>query len=308
MHPSIGRFPDVLDSTFMAEFKACPAKFKLQRVDMWAPRIPSTHLHAGGSFAKGLEVARRYFYEQGYSAEDAEAKGIEALLEFYGNHQPSSFGTAANKTAARMAGALEYYFASYPLNHQSAYPITLPGGKKGIEFSFLHPLPIAHPDTGEPLQICGRADGIFHFAGGTYIFDEKTASQLGATWAKQWKLRAQFSGYCWAAQQAGIKVDGVVTRGIAIYKSDYGTLEDISFRSPYMISTWYNEFLNWVDRMVWCYQNNKWDHNFDHACSDFGGCQFQDICDAEDPIPWLERSHERRQWDPVTHKEIKLCE
>jgi PD-(D/E)XK nuclease superfamily len=299
-------FPEVLDSSMLAEFKACPAKFYLSYIQEWKSKSVNTHLHAGGAFARGLEVARRGFYEQDLPAEDCEALGVQSLLQFYGDHQPPNYGSAANKTALRMAGALEFYFSRYPLNHQTAYPILMPGGKRGIEFSFAHNLPILHPETGQPLQYCGRADGIFQFAGGTYIFDEKTASQLGATWAKQWKLRAQFSGYAWAARESGIKVDGVVVRGVSILKGGYDILEDISFRTEYMIGSWYSELLDWIDQMLHCYKTNRWRHTYDHACSDFGGCQFQDICDMEDQVPWLERGFERKHWDPITRKETPL--
>jgi hypothetical protein len=302
----IGKFPEVLDSSILAEFKACPMKFKLTYIDQWKPRAPNTHLHAGGAFARGLEVARRAFYEQNIDPENSYALGGQALMHAYGDHEPVSFGSAANKTAIRMLGGLEFYFERYPLNHQTAYPILMPGGKRGIEFQFVHPLPILHPETGLPLQYCGRADGIFQFAGGTYIFDDKTASQLGETWAKQWKLRAQFSGYCWAAAQSGIKVDGVVVRGISFLKNGYGTVEDISFRSDYMISTWYTELLDWIDKMIHCYKTGRWQHVFDHACSDFGGCGYQDSCDMEDQVAWLERSHEHRHWDPITRQETLL--
>lgn len=300
-------FPEVIDSSIIADFKACPWKGMLSHMQEWKPKGVSTHLHAGGAFARGLEIARRSFYEEGLDPDTSIAKGIHALLEFYGDHQPPSFGTAANKTAIRMAGALEFYFSRYPLNNQTAYPITLPGGKRGIEYSFVHSLPINHPDTGQPLQYSGRADGIFAFSGGNYIFDDKTASALGETWAKQWKLRAQFSGYMWAARESGIKVDGVVVRGVSILKTQYGTVEDISFRSDYMLTTWYNELLLWIDQMIYMYKNNQFPHNFDHACSDFGGCEFQDSCDMENQVEsWIERSHERRHWDPITRTETKL--
>lgn len=331
----IGKFPEVLDSSMLADFKACPWKFKLTYIDQWKPRGRNTHLHAGGAFAHGLEAARRAYYEGMMTqyipapteadptalktvlvrndsligdSETSQALAIESLLRFYGDHQPPAYGSAANKTALRMAGGLEFYFERYPLNNQTAYPILMPGGKRGIEFSFANPLALNNPDTGQPLMYCGRADGIFQYSGGNYIFDDKTASQLGETWAKQWKLRAQFSGYCWAAQQAGIKVDGVVVRGVSFLKSSYGTVEDISFRSEYMLAKWYEELLDWIDRMLFCYKTGRWQHAFDHACSDFGGCGFQDSCDMEDQRDWLARSHMRKHWDPVTRTETVLEE
>lgn len=299
-------FPEVIDSSMMASFKECPAKFQLQYISEWKPRGLSTHLHAGGAFAHGLERARRSFYEEDQSSDDSVAAGIGALLEFYGDHVPPDFGSAGNKTAIRMAGALEFYFANYPLNHENAYPVILPGGKRGIEFNYTYPLGIDHPETGQPILYTGRSDGIFQYAGGTYIFDDKTASQLGPTWAKQWKLRSQFSGYCWLAGQCGVKVDGVVVRGVSILKNSYGTAEDVSFRSEYMLGTWYAELLAWIAQMKECYRTGIWVHNFDHACTNYGGCEFQDNCDMEDQAAWLARSHERKHWDPITRSETKL--
>jgi hypothetical protein len=299
-------FPEVIDSSMMASFKECPAKFNLQYIQEWKPRGLSTHLHAGASFAHGLERARRAFYEEDQDAETSVAEGVGALLERYGDHQPGDFGSAANKSALRMAGALEFYFSQYPLNHDTAYPIIMPGGKRGIEFNYTYPLGIDHPETGQPILYTGRSDGIFQFSGGTYIFDDKTASQLGPTWAKQWKLRAQFSGYVWLAQQCGIKVDGVVVRGISILKNSYGCAEDVSFRGEYMLAAWYTELLSWISHMKECYRTGVWCHNFDHACSNFGGCEFDSICDMEDAQSFLAQSHERRHWDPITRTETKL--
>jgi hypothetical protein len=299
-------FPSVIDNSILSDFKACPAKCKLTYFDEWKPRGQSVHLHAGASFARGLEIVRRGFYEEDLHEDDCRALGVKELLRFYGDFQPPTTGTGANKTALRMAGALEFYFDRYPLNHQTAYPVIMPGGKRGIEFSFANPLPLNNPDTGEPLIYCGRADGIFHHAGGIYIFDDKTTSRLGPTWAAQWKLRSQFSGYCWAARESGLKVDGVVVRGVSILKDKYDTLEDISFRSDFLLAQWYQETLVWTQRLIDAYTTGTWLHNFDHACSDFGGCGFDEICDREDPLPWLERSHERRHWDPVTRTETKL--
>lgn len=299
-------FPEVIDSSIMADFKACPAKAYLAYFQEWKHKGTNTHLHAGGAFARGLEVARRSFYEDKLEVDNSIALGMQALVQHYGSHQPSPVGSASNKTCERMLGALEFYFHQFPLNHQTAYPILLPGGKRGIEYSFVENLPILHPDTGMPLQYSGRADGIFFYAGGNYIFDDKTASQLGAQWAKQWKLRAQFSGYCWAARKNGIAVDGVVVRGLAIYKNGYGALEDISFRSEYMIDRWYNELLDRLEDMIRYYKTGRWPHADDHACSDYGGCGFLDICDQENILPWLERSHERKHWDPITRTETLL--
>jgi len=62
------------------------------------------------------------------------------------------------KSLERMMGALDYYFANFPLDQDKAIPVSLPGGGQGVEFSFAEPLPFLHPETGDPLLL-RRKDG-----------------------------------------------------------------------------------------------------------------------------------------------------
>src|SRR5690349_9470301 len=228
-------FPEVLDSSLIADYKQCPQLFFRRNLQHYKPRDASVHLHAGGAFAKGVEVARLAFFcgelhegvvEKVYSPNNelvrettewkvsacppgdtdlAIAAGLKALLFSYGD-----FNCPADsaKSAERMAGAFEFYFENYPLAEDQYPPVTLPSGRRGIEFNFVEPLPISHPETGMPLLYCGRMDALVAYAGGTYIMDEKTTTSLGATWGRQFDLRSQFTGYAWGCRRAGIKVDG----------------------------------------------------------------------------------------------------
>src|SRR3990172_3080600 len=238
--------------------------FKKIYISQWKPKGLSIHLHAGASFAKGLEVARRAFYEEGKAPDTAIAEGLGALLTAYGNFEcpPDSA-----KSAERMAGAYGFYFENYPLNHEDCVPVDLPGGKRGIEFSFAHPIPLNHPTTGNPLVYCGRMDMLAIFAGGVFIEDDKTTSSLGATWSRQWDLRSQFTGYAWGCREAGIRADGVLVRGVSILKTKYDTQQAISYRPEWQVDRWYSETLLWIEDMIRCYQTGVWRHNFDHACA-----------------------------------------
>lgn len=297
-------FPEVLDSSLMGNFKSCPQKFFKQDIQHWKPKQPSVHLRAGGAFAAGIEAARDCFYVQELSSEDSVANGLQKLIEFYGDFEcpPDSA-----KSLERTAGALEFYFDHYPLNHESP-PITLPSGKKGIEFSFVHPLSIVHPETGNPLLYSGRMDALLNYAGGVFLCDEKTATSLGPTWSRQWDLRAQFTGYAWGCRESGIKVDGAIVRGVSILKTKYDTQEAISYRPDWQIDRWHEELGEWIDDMLRMWRAGKWRHNLDHACAEYGGCQFRQICATrpEEATSWYETYFERRHWDPVTRIETKL--
>lgn len=298
-------FPHVIDSTIIGAFRSCPQKAFKAYIEHWKPKEASIHLHAGAAFARGLEVARKAFYDNDQSEADSIAAGMQALFVAYGD-QPQFEGSTKNLD--RMAGALEFYFEHYPMATDAAKPTMMPSGKRAIEFSFAQPLPLLHPESGDPLIYSGRSDMIADFADGIFIEDDKTASQLGASWSKQWDLRSQFTGYCWAARSAGIKVNGVLVRGVSILKTKYDTLQAVTYRSDWEIDRWHAQLLRDLQRMMACWREGIWDYNLDHACTEYGGCDFTQVCKSPDPMTWLPVYFEKRVWDPLERTEKPLEE
>lgn len=297
-------FPSVIDSSMIATFRSCPRKFELEYLYHFKPRTESVHLHAGKAFARGLEVARQAFYEEGADPETAIAQGVGALLLAYGNFECPEDSA---KSATRMAGALEYYFFAWPLQDEQMPPATLPGsGKRAIEFSFLEPLESDHPESGDPLMYSGRFDQIVDYAGGLYGEDDKTTSQLGASWPKQWDLRSQFTGYTWGARRGGMPLSGFVVRGVSILKSKYDSAMAITYRPDWMVERWYLQVLRDIERMKTMWASGLFDYNLDHACAEYGGCGFRKVCMSQEPGPWLKQDFEQRRWDPVTREETLL--
>ena len=296
-------FPAVLDSTTMAAFRSCPQKAFLEFMQHWKSREPSVHLHAGAAYARGLEVARTKFYVEGVHPEDAVADGLAALMEAYGDFECPADSA---KSLERTAGALEFYFSRYPLGSDPAIPMTLPGGKRGIEFSFLEPLDIKHPVTGDPILYSGRMDMMVDFENMQLGEDDKTASQLGASWPRQWDLRSQFTGYVWGAGRAGIRLDGFLVRGVSILKTKYDTLQALTYRPAWQIDRWYAQLMRDAQRMIECWESGYWDWNLDHACAEYGGCPFREVCQMPDPTPLLKQRFVRRVWDPVARTETLL--
>lgn len=323
----IPRFPQVIDSSMLSAFRACPYKAYLNYFEHWHPKFPSVHLVAGGAFAKGIEVARKCFYEQGQNQEDSKAEGLMALINDYGLFEcPAD----SPKSLERVTGALEYYLSVYPLGADGAEPITMANGRRGIEFSFAEALDLRHPTSGDPILYSGRADMIAEFAGGTFNFDEKTTTQLGAKWAQQWDLRSQFTSYCWAGRRVGMEMQGTIVRGVSILKNKYDTAQAITYRSEWELDRWEKLMYRQVNRMLdsWeesCYHiedscfdqdldgactraGNPWDRSTDSSCNDYGGCQFRAVCKAKNPYDVLETDFSRRVWDPLKHKEVPIAE
>lgn len=296
-------FPAVWTSSMLEAFKACPTKFFFQEIEHWRPAQPSIHLHAGAAFAAGIEAARRAYYVEGHSTPDSVALGLEALIRAYGDFEcpPDSA-----KSLERMAGALEFYFANYPLDNPDVGKPRQLGESRAIEFSFLQPLYVIHPATGEPLLFSGRADAILDAYDGTYIVDEKTTSQLGASWSRQWDLRGQFTGYCWAASEIGLPVTGVIVRGVSILKTKYETQQAISYRASWEVQRWVEETHHWISLAIEYWRAGFWPHNLGESCSSYGGCGFRQVCKSPNPDEWLPMYFERRRYDPITRTETPL--
>jgi hypothetical protein len=296
-------FPVAFDSSIMATGKACPQKLFLTHFEDWKPREPNVHLHAGGAFAHGMKVAREAFFVEGASADDSVAKGMGALMKFYGSFEAPADSA---KSCERMIGAFEFYFANYPLEHGTCEPITMPDGKRGIEFSFSSPLPVLHPVTGDPIIYCGRMDAILEYAGASYITDEKTTTSLGPTWSRKWDLRSQFTGYAWGCKQYGIEVAGTIVRGASILKTKFDTAQAIVYHPPWQIDRWFEETCDWLEDFIAMWKRSHFRHALDDACTDYGGCPFREACLSPDKGPWLETAFTKRRWNPVTHTETAL--
>ena len=149
---------------------------------------------------------------------------------------------------------------------------------------------------------------IAEFAGGVYIYDEKTTSQLGASWSKQWEMRSQFTGYCWAAKQFGIDAAGVIIRGVSILKTKYDTQQAITYRTPYEVDRWVDQTCRDIERMIVAWKQGHWDYNLDHACAEYGGCSLVPVCKSSSPEDWLGMYFQKRVWDPLLKKEVSVEE
>ena len=288
-------FPVVWDSTALASLRACRQQFQYSTIDKLKLKGTSIHLHAGGAFARGLEVARLAFYKDAKTPEESVALGASALITAYGDFDP---GNSA-KSLDRMVGALEYYFSEYPLDTDPARILNL-ASKPAVEFSFAIPLPITHPDSGEPLLFCGRFDAVVEYAGGIYAMDEKTTSSLGATWSRQWDLRGQFCGYAWALREHGLNCQGTIVAGVSILKTKYEQQRAVVPQPDFKIDRWLEDSLAEIqeakDRYI---AQAKPRRNWSESCNAYRGCSFKQLCVVQDPEPWLNTYYEKNEWNPL---------
>jgi hypothetical protein len=299
-------FPEVIDNSLVETFLTCPTKCNREYFQHWKPATPNVHLHAGGSYAHGLEAARLAFYRDGKPEAEAIALGAKALIEFYGNFEcpPDSA-----KSLEGTLGAFEFYFDRYPMRSDPATPVKFSDGRLGVEFNFAEPIDFPHPVTGAPLLYTGRFDMLCDYQSSIFGEDDKTTTQLGASWSRKWDLRSQFTGYCWGAKKHNLPIVGFLVRGVSILKRGYDTQQAITYRQQWQIDEWYENLVEQVlPEMVRMWEAQKWGLALNDACDAYGGCPQRVVCLAEpvNRISWLETKFERRHWDPVTRKETRL--
>ena len=294
-------FPLGIDASMRAAFLKCPRSFELGYLRHLRPLQPSVHLVAGGAYAKGLEVARRAYYEQGVPEKRAIGLGAIALVKAYGDFEPPMRHA---KTCENVLSAFDYYFSVWPMSSDTLTPFRGQDVKRAIEWSFALPLPVAHPQSGDPILYIGRFDMLGEFGGGLWVVDDKTTGSLGASWSKQWDMRGQFTGYCWAARQTGLNVTGALVRGVSILKTKHDHAQAIVYKEDHKVEQWYTQILRDVQRMVQLWEEGYWDYDLSDGCCSFGECSYKLLCESPRPEDWLEGNYEVRAWDPLAHEEM----
>lgn len=298
-------FPPVLSSSMRESFSSCPRKFLWEQIYGYIPQEESEHLIFGAAYAAGLEEFRRSYYGTRYShlgirdkLSESLADGVHKAIQTYGSYEPPE-GSAKN--FERLIGAIIEYILQYPPETDGCKPSTFQGEPR-VEFSFTLEVPdVLHPVSGDPLLFTGRADMLAEFNGGLFIFDDKTTGALGPSWANQWRLRSQFTAYTVGAQEAGFPVVGAIIRGIAILKTKYNLAEVITHRPPHIVEAWKKRLVHDAERMIDMWNSGYWPEygQENGACSNYGGCPYQVLCESAHPENYLNVYFQNARWDPI---------
>lgn len=296
--PSPLPFPELIDNSALSSFKKCPTDWYYSSLRSLTSMGGNIHLHAGGAYAAGLEAGRKAFYDEGLDEEISILAAIKAFTLFWG---PDKIEHESAKSYDRMLFALIEYFCQYPLADDIIKPFRLATGKGAIEFTFALPIPeVLHPTTGQPLLYGGRFDMLAEREGVLFVEDDKTASQLGSQWNRNWTLDSQFTGYCWAARYFGYPVSGAIIRGVSILKTGYGHAQAIVYRPEWQIARWYEQLVHQLKLMIAYWQQGFYPLALDkHACNSYGGCGFTKLCESPNPESWIETEYEPRVWNPI---------
>jgi hypothetical protein len=296
-------FPELIDSTMRNDFVSCEKQFQYSRVFGLQAKGGSVHLIAGGAFAKGCEVTRREYYQNGVEEMDAILAGVKAAWLEYMDFDPGDKYKA--KGPERVAYALVEYFTEYPLATDKIQPYFRADGKPAIEFEFSFPLEVLHPETGNPLLYGGRFDMVGECMSELWVVDEKTATRLGPQWLKSFTLRGQLLGYTYAAKSFGLPINGFIIRGLSFLKDYYGHAEVIEVVPDYRIEQWREQLEVDAERMVRAWKAKRFSWAFGEACNSYGGCPYKNLCDKQDWKDWWQQYYDIEYWNPLERTNSK---
>ncbi len=306
-------FPAQIDSSTLSTWRSCRRKYFWSTISSLYPLGKSVHLIAGGAFAAGVEAARRLAFratgDYQPTFDDLCEAAFKAFIREWGDYIPPE---DSPKSFHNVFQGLVEYLRSHPPSTDVVQPLIRKDGSPAVEFTFSIPLDIRHPETGDPILFVGRFDLLGTYQGLPCIVDEKTTTQLGYSWAEQWKLRGQFMGYCWACQQYGYDINTAVIRGVAILKREYKFATQIEQYPQHLLDRWHQLLYRDINEMLTAWHNREDDelfypYNFADSCSSYGGCSFSNLCLAKDPEPFFS-NYVRYRWDPLAKQPIEELE
>lgn len=296
--------PLYVDSTMIACKRSCRQKFYKEFVLGLRPTGFSVDLHAGACFATAIETVGREIHENGVPLSTALSRAHGAFLDAWGDFIPQK---ETPKTLERVWEAVEEYFKTFPPLTDHIQPYLGADGRPTYEFTFAIPLdskdnfPL-HP-SGECFIYAGKLDRLGQWNGKVVGQDEKTTKSIGSTWSDQWNLRSQFIGYCWALRQMGLNIDTIAVRGIGILKTKITIVEALKTYSDHLIARWHEQLRRdlWDIRRAW--DEGYWDYNLADACTSYGGCAFNELCNSANEASWL-HNYTVKRWNPLLKNPI----
>ena len=292
------KFPNVLDASTLEKAARCLRKVYWSNIRNKADPATNPHLNAGGAYAMALFTFRKLYFEECKTFVEARALAVIELTKAYGTYDPPK--DKSHKAWINVVYAFIFYLEYYPPSSDAIKPYKI-NDKACLEFSFAIPLPINHPDTGQPLLYGGRSDMLGEDPTGVvYVEDDKTTGAMGPKWHEQWLMRGQFTGYIWAAKIYGYPVNGGIIRGVSIQKTQNKHLQMPIFRSQWEIDRWYETMLDTVQMMVDAYKAKKWPANgaVNNVCTMYGTCPYMTLCRTREPEKAM-GNYIDYHWSPV---------
>lgn len=119
----------------------------------------------------------------------------------------------------------------------------------------------------------------------TLVTDHKTTSSLGTEFYNRLKPNFQYCGYVWLVQQVlGLNTDMFMVNGIQVAKTKTDLARQVVTYTPDDFKEW-KTAVRWnVEEFLRAKEFNTWPMNAPNPCTQWGGCQFRDVCAADSSL------------------------
>ena len=294
---------EVLDSTKLQSYCACPRQYFYEYVLGWRREYTSNHLIFGRAWHEALE----HLYKTKFAPEEIPT-AYEKFLSDYRSELPESTDSwFKGKTPDNALLALVEYTKEWA---NDAYEIevldTEVGGKVGI---------------GQNREITVKLDLVGVKDKKIMALEHKTGSQAGETWANQWKLSIQIGAYLHALM-ACYSCEGydptIWVNGTFFYVKSRKFIRVPMQRSGAAMLNWLTTVHTLIDqiegdftKLAKCSVEDPVLDAFPMhptACTSYAGCQFHDLCTCiANPLQYVGEEpltgFREYWWDPLA--EIK---
>ncbi|MGH2638458.1 MAG: PD-(D/E)XK nuclease family protein [Rhabdochlamydiaceae bacterium] len=296
-------FPPVIDNVMRSSFRLCEKRFEYSHIHNLSTPMKDIPLHFGLCLHTGLEATRTSFLIGNLSIEDAVAQGCIAAIQKWGDYSPPD--KEEKRTLPHLLDCIASYFQHWPLD-RPPFIDKFPDGSLILEKTVAVPIPgIFHPTSKEPLLYGGRIDGVLRHDQGRFILDDKSSIYHSSHWAQHWHLASQFTGYVWCLQCLGMKVQGVIPRGIFPRVDGVDFDETIETRQVWELERWIKQLKRDALRMIEAWKKDDWQFDFSASCFAFNRpCMFMPLCQTRVPATWF-HLYTPRIWDPLHHSETE---
>ncbi len=283
---------EIITASRIGDFKNCRKNDYYRNVMKLALRIEKAYRKMGSSFHLGLETC---------SVEDA--------LALYADVFPSDQAgmDALEIEKATVHAMLEGYWNEYGPDGLRGWNVL--DTRDEVQFE----IPIINPETGatsRSFRLGGKVDKLVQTPEGWWLFERKTASQVGKSYIDKLALDAQVTTYVYAAQRAfDIKIVGIVydmvrkpsikvkqgesvpqyiERLIADYKdpthggdkpdrAGFYFFREKLYRSQEDLAEFEAELWQFTQDLLYCRRTGLWFKN-PSRCLDWGGCAYMPLC------------------------------
>lgn len=298
-----------IDNFALTGWQKCPSWYNLRINQGWTTKYRSGALGFGGAFHEGLAVwyrthdinqalmAIKSSWPENLPTDDWRtlAKCVTVFTEYVRRYPSESF---------KIVGGLENPMIEVPftLDTSMCLPVCKECGWDNGEYAISESHTCANCRSPlEPIEYGGIFDGLVEFGGQIYVFEHKTASQMGAGYFNQFKPNNQITGYVWAGSQlSGQRVNGAMINAIGLYKASPTKFErSITSRSPAEIAEWMNYLWHEACAIDKHKRDGVWPFRTS-SCTLYGRCEYHSVHTLSSELErerMLEQDYKQEHWD-----------